>query len=242
VVKLTQEKNNEMMQQQQMAELIRGFFMGQMQQEKIRKVKTYSMLNQFVKKGQILFVGSSLMEGFPINEMQLELEIDHVIYNRGIGGTTTSELLTAMEECIFDLEPSKIFINIGSNDIGSAEPGGYSKGKLLENYNEIMDQIQKRLPGCEVYVMAYYPINAKADFGLGKSMKDGMFATRTNANIMEANVAVEELAKKHGFSYINVNEGLTDEEGNLKKEYSIEGLHLWPNAYSVILENMKKYL
>ncbi len=59
---------------------------------------------------------------------------------------------------------------------------------------------------------------------------------------MEANKAVEELAKKHGFNFINVNEGLTDEEGNLKAEFSMEGLHLWPNAYSVILDNMKKYL
>ncbi|ALU37026.1 hypothetical protein CLCOS_31670 [Clostridium coskatii] len=33
-----------------------------------------------------------------------------------------------------------------------------------------------------------------------------------------------------------------DEEGNLKEEFSIEGIHMWPNGYSVILENMKKYL
>jgi lysophospholipase L1-like esterase len=90
--------------------------------------------------------------------------------------------------------------------------------------------------------MALYPVNAKADFGLDKSIKDRMFATRTNPKIMEANKAVEELAIKHGFNFINVNEGLTDEEGNLKAEYSMEGLHMWPNAYSVILENMKKYL
>jgi len=173
--------------------------------------------------------------------MQLTLDIDHVIYNRGIGATTTDDLLAAMNECIFDLEPSKIFINIGSNDIALGGPEGYKKN-LIANYNKIMDQIKERLPECKVYVMAYYPINAKADFGLDKSMKDRMFATRTNANIMEVNEAVEELAYKHGFNFINVNDGLTDEEGNLKAEFSMEGLHLWPNAYSVILENMKKYL
>ena len=239
---MAQGKNNEMIEQNQMAEMMRGFFMDRMQQEKAKKLKTYSMLNQYATKGQILFVGSSLMEGFPIKEMQLNLEIDRIIYNRGVGGTTTAELLAAMNECIFDLEPSKMFINIGSNDIGSADGNGYNKENLIANYNEIMDRIKKRLPECEVYVMAYYPINAKANFGLDKFIKDGMFATRTNANIIEANKAVEELAEKYGFNYINVNEGLTDEDGNLKEEYSIEGLHLWPNAYSVILENMKKYL
>lgn len=105
-----------------------------------------------------------------------------------------------------------------------------------------MDQIKNKLPETEVYVMAYYPVNAKANYGLEKYTKDLMFTTRTNANIIKANEAVEELAIKHGFKFINVNAGLTDEEGNLKKEYSMEGIHLWSNAYWVVLENLKKYL
>jgi lysophospholipase L1-like esterase len=212
------------------------------EEQKSNRIRIFKFLNQNVKKGQILFVGSSLMELFPINEMQQTAAIDHTIYNRGVCGFKTMELLAAMDECIFDLEPSKIFINIGSNDIGNNDTTGYKKENLLVNYNKIMDQIQNRLPGCEVYVMAYYPINAKADFGLDKDQMEDMYKTRTNENIKEANDAIEELAEKHGFNFINVNEGLTDMEGNLKKEYSMEGLHMWPNAYSIILGNMKKYL
>ncbi|WP_274654598.1 SGNH/GDSL hydrolase family protein [Paenibacillus humicola] len=208
------------------------------------KLKEYRMLNRHAKKGQILFVGSSLMEGFPIYEMQLSsnLALDRVIYNRGIGGTTTVDLLQSMDTCIFDLEPSKLFINIGSNDIGASVKEGYSKETLLKNYNHILSQIKARLPLCEVFVMAYYPVNAEADFGLDRSDKELMFATRTNANILEANEAIEQLAKHHGFSFINVNEGLTDEKGNLKPEFTVEGIHLWPNAYTVILNNLKRYL
>ncbi|REE78544.1 lysophospholipase L1-like esterase [Paenibacillus taihuensis] len=208
------------------------------------KLNEYRMLNQHVKKGQILFVGSSLMEGFPIYEMQLtsNLGLDRVIYNRGIGGTTTSDLLQSMDICIFDLEPSKLFINIGSNDIGGSGENGYSKDALLMNYDNILNQIKSRLPLCEVFVMAYYPINAEADFGLDPSEKQSMFATRTNANILEANEAIEQLAKQHGFSFINVNEGLTDDTGNLKPEFTVEGIHLWPNAYRVILNNLSRYL
>lgn len=58
------------------------------------------------------------MEHFPIEEMQAVLSLDRFIYNRGVGGITTKDLLSLMNECIFELEPSKIFINIGSNDIG----------------------------------------------------------------------------------------------------------------------------
>lgn len=243
-IKITQERIVELMQKPEIQEVIWTVILSNLEQQKKSTLNKYKMLNQYVKKGQILFAGSSLMEGFPIDEMQLTLDIGRVIYNRGIGGTTTDDLLMSMDECIFDLEPSKIFINIGSNDIGmgSLGPASYKKENLIVNYNKIMVRIKERLPECEVYVMAYYPINAKADFGLDKSQKDTMFATRTNANIMEANEAVEELAGKHGFNFINVNEGLTDEEGNLKAELSVEGLHLWPNAYRIILDNLKKYL
>ncbi|MDT8719225.1 lysophospholipase [Clostridium sp. 19966] len=204
-------------------------------------IKKYKMRNKHIRKNQILFVGSSLMEQFPIEEMQYTLELNCAIYNRGVGGITTSELLTIIDVCIFDLEPSKIFINIGSNDIG----GGLDNGKkeiFLENYNEILNQIKEKLPKCEVYVMAYYPVNAKESFGLDLESKKGMFASRNNVNIMIVNEEVKELALKLGLNFINVNEGLTDEEGNLKAEFTVEGVHMWPNAYSVILENMKKYL
>ncbi|WP_149023756.1 hypothetical protein [Listeria riparia] len=84
----------------------------------------YATANQAAKKGQILFVGSSLMEIFPIEKFQQEqdLGLDKIIYNRGVRATTTADLLEHMDTLIFDLMPSKIFMNIGSNDIGFNVP------------------------------------------------------------------------------------------------------------------------
>lgn len=239
---MKQENNMEIMNRSETKELMGMFFRNLMKKEKSEKLKKYKILNQYVKKGQILFVGSSLMEYFPISELQQTLEKQYIIYNRGIGGYVTTELLDSMEECIFELEPSKIFINIGTNDIGSVE-AEYSKEKLLQNYNEVLTQIGERLPKCKVYVMAFYPCNAKADFqGIDKGMKEMFFRTRTNATILEVNADIAVLAKKHGYEFINVNEGLMDEDGNLKEEYSIDGIHMFANGYSVILNNLKKYL
>ncbi|MEK4047748.1 GDSL-type esterase/lipase family protein [Paenibacillus sp. FSL H8-0048] len=214
----------------------------QMQQEKEEKVKKYSILNTLALQGQTVLAGSSLMEFFPVNELQQTLEKRTVIYNRGIAGYVTRELLEALEVCVLELAPSRLFINIGTNDISSAD-GEYELGKLLANYNEILTRIGERLPECKVYVMAYYPVNAKAEFpGMDEELRANYFRTRTNAALLEANRAVEELAVKHGYEFINVNEGLMDAEGNLKEEYTMDGVHMYANGYAVVLNNLKGYL
>ncbi|MBO1511529.1 GDSL-type esterase/lipase family protein [Metabacillus bambusae] len=212
-------------------------FIKKQQEEKVTR---YKILNQYAKKDQILFVGSSLMEQFPINEMQQTFEKPYTIYNRSVGGFVSADLIANLDTCIFELEPSKIFINIGTNDIGSPT---YQLNNLIENYDNILSQIKLRLPKSKIYVMAYYPVNTETTFpNVGPEQKEFMFQNRNNTTLKEANQAVEKLAQKHNYMFINVNEGLFDNNGNLKAEFSVEGIHMWPNAYEVVLQNIKKYL
>ena len=209
-----------------------------MQREQQEKLERYRILNRDVRKGEILFTGSSLMEQFPINELLMSNGMNQVIYNRGIGGFTTTDMLQYMEEMVFGTEPSRIFINIGTNDIGSPD---YRLDTLMERYEEIISRIQERLPEAEIIMMAYYPVNETDKVPEGEWGRTA-FVTRTNENIAIANEAVERLAAKKGCRFINVNEGLTDERGKLKKEFTIEGIHMYANGYQVVLDNLKKYL
>lgn len=214
------------------------FFKELMHREQQDKLERYRILNQNVKKGEILFTGSSLMEQFPVNELLMTNGMDQVVYNRGIGGFTTTDMLQHMEEMVFGTEPSRIFINIGTNDIGSPE---YQLEALLERYEEIIVRIQERLPEAEINMMAYYPVNETDKIPEGEWGKTA-FVTRTNENLNIANAAIENLAAKKGCRFINVNEGLADERGKLKKEYTIEGIHMYANGYQVVLQNLRKYL
>ena len=211
------------------------FFMHREQQDKLER---YRILNRNVQKGEILFTGSSLMEQFPVNELLMTNGMNQVIYNRGIGGFTTTDMLEHMEEMVFGTEPSRIFINIGTNDIGSPD---YRLEALLERYEEIITRIRERLPEAEITMMAYYPVNETDKLPEGEWGKTA-FVTRTNENIAIANEAIEKLAAKKGCRFVNVNEGLTDERGKLKKEFTIEGIHMYANGYQVVLDNLKKYL
>lgn len=199
---------------------------------------SFAQQNKTAKKGQIVFVGSSLMEIFPIEEMQKSLGLDKLIYNRGIRATTTADLLAAMDLCIFDLAPSKVFINIGTNDLGFNVP----EATFLANYDEILRQIKEKLPEAQVFVMAYYPVNPVADFGESEAAHESLFATRTNEILASASSKVAQLAQKYHFEFINVNAGLADADGNLRQELTFDGGHIYPAGYEIVLENMKKYL
>ncbi len=210
------------------------FFAG----EKQKTLRRYQILNELSQKGAVLFTGSSMMEQFPLNEMLMTKGITLTAYNRGIGGFTTDDMLEHMEEMVFGTEPSTIFINIGTNDIGSS---GYSLERLMKNYEKIITLIKERLTGVKIYMMAYYPINDSPEVAVLDWVKNAL-KTRTIENINEANEAVKALAQKTGCRYIDLNDGLTDSTGRLKKEFCVEGIHMYPNGYQVVLKNLIPYL
>ena len=201
-------------------------------------LKSYDKANLSAKKGQTLFVGSSLMEIFPIEKWEEagEVTFSYYIYNRAVRATTISFLLEHIESQIFNLEPSKIFINIGTNDIGFEIP----EEEFLNNYDQILSQIESKLPQTQVYVMRYYPINT-VDFGQDSDEKT-LFETRSNKKFQKASDKIKKLADNHHFHFIDVNDGLSDENGNLKKELTFDGAHLNPAGYQLVLENLKVYL
>ena len=101
--------------------LIRQALEEQWQADKNRKVECFRRLNKYVRPGQILFAGSSLMEQFPVTEFAGELSLPLRVYNRGIGGFTTLELLEAMDACIYGVRPAFLYLNIGTNDLNDPQ-------------------------------------------------------------------------------------------------------------------------
>ena len=159
--------------------------------DKEMKVERYREENKTVEKGQVVFAGSSLMEMFPINKLLKEHNDDTVIYNRGVGGFLSDELLNVIDVCILDLAPSKLFINIGTNDLSwSSIP----ISDHMANYDRIITTVEKAVPNVKIYLMAYYPVNFEA---ASEEMKECL-KIRTNEKITAANAEVKKLAEKHG--------------------------------------------
>lgn len=209
----------------------KGMVMIMTKQEKIER---FRKMNETIEKGQIVCAGSSLMEMFPVEKFVQEDKLDLVIYNRGIGGFVTQELLDNIDVCILDLEPRRLFINIGTNDL--SDPA-ISIEDMITNYDKILTIVQDKLPDIDIYMMAYYPINYDA---ATEEMKPCLLI-RTNDKIAQANEAVRTLAKAHHAHYIDINAPLKDEQGNLKAEYTIEGMHIKEQGYRAIFDSFIKY-
>ena len=211
--------------------------MKHFQQEKEMKRARYRQQNAYIRKGETLFTGSSLMEQFPITEYCLNEGLP-IAYNRGIGGYTTDEFLAAIDDVLLDVEPAKLFINIGTNDIRDMPEGEDWFTHLSANYRAICEIIRDKLPRPAVYMMAYYPVNLDA---LQARAGQGP-VVRTNENVVKANEMVRALAAEFGFHYIDVNDGLKDETGGLKAEYTRDGIHFDSAAYRTVFDRLKQYL
>ena len=201
---------------------------------KEEKIKRYQQMNGKVVPGQIVCAGSSLMEMFPVERFIEEDHLDTIIYNRGIGGFITDELLENINVCILDLKPYRLFINIGTNDLSNQD---IAISDMIHNYDKILNIVQDKLPEIEIYMMAYYPVNYDA---AREDMKECL-RVRTNEKINKANEAVKKLAVKHNAKYIDINAPLKDRDGNLRAEYTIEGMHIKEEGYRSIFDLFMKY-
>lgn len=202
------------------------------------KVRNFHYLNMLAKKGETVFVGSSLCEQFLISEMLQSVEPRLCVYNRGIGGDVTEGLMTRMEESVFELEPKKVFINIGTNDISRPE---YTREKLLNNYRSILCSIKERLPETKIYIMSYYPVNREVPWIDAELLKN-MFGARTNEELRIVNGLLKELSEELSCTYIDVFDCLLDKSGNQCIDYTIDGMHMFANGYKIVLDRLMPYL
>lgn len=217
-----------------------AFMQQRKKDEQQKKLQNYQYLNLYAQKHQVLFTGSSLMEQFPISELSISLGLGKAVYNRGIGGYTTDDFLKAIHPMLLDLCPSKVFINIGSNDMREWENGEDWMKHLLANYRTILTIARQELPLTAFYLMAYYPVNET--FASLSPYHASMLKIRTNENVRHINRELARLADSFGQTYIDVSQGLTDESGALKKELTIDGIHMYSTAYRMIYQNLLPYI
>lgn len=190
-----------------------------------RKIEKFHSLNELAQPGGIVFVGDSITESYPIHEL-FDGKIS--MYNRGISGYTSAQMRKHLKEMVFELNPSKVFLLIGTNDLEF----DITPLQVIENIQFISNQIIEKGLNIVVYLLSIYPVD-ESHPNVGK---------RTNKDIDFINQEIKHYAVLHdSIQYIDVAKVLSM-NGRLNQKYTFDGLHLNMAGYQVVSKVLSNYL
>ena len=184
------------------------------------------------KSQNYLFLGDSITEFY-----HLEDYYDKKLYvvNSGISGNSTYNILDDMYNRVYKYNPTKVFLLIGTNDLSHQ-----TDNQIINNINEIVKLIHKNRNKTEIYVESIYPVNNVTE---GNDIViDWMVAERNNDRIKGINKVLKENSKKYDYTYLDLYSKLEDEDGLLKLDYTVDGLHISDEGYKLITKEIMKVI
>jgi len=182
------------------------------------------------KENAIIFLGDSITEEFRLNEFFP----GQLILNRGISGDTTDGMLSRIKENCLCLKPYKLFILAGINDLGK----GTGIEKIAGNFALILDIVKKESPKAKIYVQSIYPVNENYN----NKKYFWMVGRRKNSKIDELNSIINTISFEYGAKYIDVSSFLKDKSGQLRDEFTTDGIHLRVKGYCEVAKIIKEYI
>lgn len=199
--------------------------------KKVKVIKEEVIKEVKVVDDNYVFLGDSITEFYDLNKYYGDMPI----IKSGVAGYTTNDLLKRLDKFVYQYNPSKVFILIGTNDLGKE----VSNDIIISNIEKIIDNIKENRPYAKIYLQSIYPINDSNIDGIGDYVSDG---NRNNEEICKVNSKLEELAKDKEIVYIDIYSKLIDENNLLDIKYTYDGLHISNDGYELITSILKEYL
>ncbi|HEY3844889.1 MAG TPA: GDSL-type esterase/lipase family protein [Acidimicrobiales bacterium] len=183
----------------------------------VRRRKAYaSQVARFranpVKAGDIVFLGDSITQsgawaayfpGLPIR-------------NYGVSGDRTKGVIRRLDLVLH--RPAKVFLMIGTNDLGS----GATDGTVLDNIETILTRISEASSDTKIYLQSILP-------------RTWEYVDQ----IQRVNSEMAALAPRLDVAYVELAPLFADDDGVIRPEYCEDGLHLLPPGYDVWVEAIR---
>lgn len=184
---------------------------------------------EFKKNENIVFLGDSITEIYPIDKIYSDLPI----IKSGVSGYKTDDILKRMDSMVYKYNPTKVILLIGTNDI-SQDISEENLIKTQKNIEKIINGIKKNRKNAKIYIESIYPVN--------RNMKKEMVSERTNDAIKQLNNKIKKYCKEENITYINMYDELLDSDGNFDSELTYDGLHPSSLGYAKITRILLPYI
>lgn len=172
----------------------------------------------------IVFVGNSITE----QGWWQMLIPNRKVENRGIGGDNTYGMLDRLPG-ILESDPRTIFLMAGINDLSAGLP----VDQIAANIEKMSELVHAACPDCRLCIQSVLPVN---DRRLAYPAIKGR-----NEQVKELNARLLELCGRMPWTtWVDLWPLMADEQGQLRLEYTKDGIHLHPAAYQAWVKHLKK--
>ncbi|MDO5497634.1 MAG: GDSL-type esterase/lipase family protein [Alistipes sp.] len=176
-----------------------------------------------IPKNAMIWIGDSIVEQAWWESLTKEKDF----VNRGIGGDNTYGMLHRLP-LYLEASPRKIFIFAGINDISA----NYPIDDVYANFVAMVKMIQEKAPECEIFIQSpITPNNDVLAYAYVKNKQD---------KVTELNTRLEQMCHQMGVTWVDIRPVLHNEKGEIKEEYTKDGIHLYPAAYEAWVDYLKK--
>ncbi|MEK5079199.1 GDSL-type esterase/lipase family protein [Solibacillus sp. FSL W7-1436] len=164
-----------------------------------------------------VFIGDSISD---YGEFQ-EYFPSEVVLNRGIRNDWTGGVLKRIQEVV-DRNPKEAYLMIGVNDIRyETEDEVYKR-----NVEKIVDAFKGK--DTKLAIQSILPVN------------NGLLGNEvTNDKVKRFNVILQQIADDKGIEYIDLYSSFIDKNGQLAKQFTVDGLHLNGKGYEVWVDKLR---
>ena len=178
-----------------------------------------------IGKKDIVMLGNSLTDGCEFNEL---LGNRH-IKNRGIVGDIVQGLIDRIGPIIGG-QPRKLFIMGGVNDI-SHDVTADSIARAME---KLIVMVKQGSPRTKIYLQSLLPFN--------NDVREWKLLKGRDHVVVEANLLLEQVARRQGVTWINLYPLFADENGHLRADLTNDGLHLMGKGYLIWRDAIRPFI
>lgn len=167
-----------------------------------------------------VLLGDSISLWFP----QELLPGNRTWINQAISGEQSDMLLQRLD-ALDNTQVESIFLMIGINDLIAGKP----ESQVAENIEAAVRYLKRQHPKADIVVQSILPHGAEAATWEGRDR----LLLLPNDRIQAVNAALAAIAREQDVQYLNLYPLFADGNGNLRTDFTTDGLHLNERGYLV---------
>ena len=175
--------------------------------------------------GSVVFAGNSLTQNFEFAEIFQTLKIK----NRGVNGDKINSFKNRLST-IIQLKPSKLFVEIGINDLLR----GGEKEEVLLGIKDLMMELRTQLKTTKIYFHSLFPVNSRL-------MNYKLNTSTINEDVAYVNKGLKTACDQTNIEYIDTY-SLFVSSMYLNPSLTSDGVHLNGKGYLLWVDILKPYL